>query len=151
MNMFWIKLLNFLLVIAVILGYNGILYSRKQAETIAQLEFELENQQQINLAQQQTVQTTDSNYQDGVYEGSAEGFGGPIVMQTVIENGKLTELNIISADKEDEAYLDAASALIEQILEEQSADVDTVSGATFSSNGIINATAEALRKAEGAK
>lgn len=149
MNTFWIKLLNSLLVIAVILGYNGILHSRGQAETIAQLEFELEKQQQVDLEQEQTSKT-DSKYQDGVYEGEAKGFGGPIVMQAVIEDGKLTELNIVSADKEDEAYLNAASTLIDNILEVQSADVDVISGATFSSNGIIEATTEALRKAEEA-
>ena len=50
--------------------------------------------------------------------------------------------------KEDTAYLDAASAVIDSILEQQSTDVDTVSGATFSSNGILHAAEDALRKAE---
>ena len=64
------------------------------------------------------------------------------------KNGKFTELTVVSAEKEDAAYFDAASSLLDTILEEQSTDVDTVSGATFSSNGIIHATEDALRKAE---
>ena len=57
-------------------------------------------------------------------------------------------LKMGAGEKEDAAYFDAASSLLDTILEEQSTDVDTVSGATFSSNGIIHATEDALRKAE---
>ena len=57
-------------------------------------------------------------------------------------------LKMGAGEKEDAAYFDAASSLLDTILEEQSTDVDTVSGAPFSSNGIIHATEDALRKAE---
>ncbi|MGN1402820.1 MAG: FMN-binding protein [Ruminococcus sp.] len=148
MHTFWIKLVNSLLVIAVILGYNGILHNREQEETIAQLEFALENQQTDSLQEQ--TDTSGTNYQDGTYEGEGQGYGGTIVVQAVVAGGKLTELNLISAEKEDEAYLNAASAVLQDMLEMQSADADAVSGATFSSNGIIEAAADALRKAEEA-
>ena len=71
-----------------------------------------------------------------------------VAVELTIENGKFTDLTVVSAEKEDAAYFDAASSLLDTILEEQSTDVDTVSGATFSSNGIIHATEDALRKAE---
>ena len=94
------------------------------------------------------TETVDSPYQDGVYEGEAQGYGGTVAVELTIENGKFTDLTVVSAEKEDAAYFDAASSLLDAILEEQSTDVDTVSGATFSSNGIIHATEDALRKAE---
>ena len=49
---------------------------------------------------------------------------------------------------EDSAYLSQAESVIDSILSAQSTDVDTVSGATFSSTGILNAVDDALGKAE---
>mgnify|MGYP002225469951 CR=1 FL=1 len=95
-----------------------------------------------------TDDTTASPYLDGTYEGEAEGFGGMITVQVTVKNGQMTDLSILSADGEDSAYLSNAKDIIPKILEAQSADVDTISGATFSSTGIKNATAEALEKAE---
>ena len=51
------------------------------------------------------------------------------------------------AEKEDGAYLSMAEDIIPTIIEAQSADVDTISGATFSSTGIKNASEQALEKA----
>ena len=68
-------------------------------------------------------------------------------MAVIIENGKISEINITSAEKEDGAYLSMAEDIIPSILEAQSADVDTISGATFSSTGIKEAVAQALEEA----
>ena len=65
-----------------------------------------------------------------------------------IENKqKIKEVNIVSADGEDGSYLTMAKDIIPKILDAQSAEVDTISGATFSSTGIKNATKQALEKA----
>ena len=56
--------------------------------------------------------------------------------------------DLLSAPGEDSAYLSQAESVIDSILSAQSTDVDTVSGATFSSTGILNAVDEALGKAE---
>ena len=53
-----------------------------------------------------------------------------------------------SAPGEDSAYLSQGEGVISSIISAQSTDVDTVSGATFSSTGIINAVVDALGKAE---
>lgn len=55
---------------------------------------------------------------------------------------------MVSADKEDKAYFDMEKKVINKIKEKQSNHVDTVSGATFSSTGIIKAVGQALEKAE---
>ena len=63
------------------------------------------------------------------------------------QKGKITAVDIVSAEKEDGAYLSMAKDIIPKIIEAQSAEVDTISGATFSSTGIKNASQEALEKA----
>ena len=64
-----------------------------------------------------------------------------------IEKSKITEINVVAAEKEDGAYLSMAKDIIPKIITAQSADVDTISGATFSSTGIKNASEQALEKA----
>lgn len=146
MHRFWIKTCNLILVVALLFGYQAVVQSRAQKETIAELEYEL--QQKTVSGQPEEADGADSLYADGTYTGEAQGYGGTVAVELTVENGKITDLTIASAEKEDTAYLDAASAVIDSILEQQSTDVDTVSGATFSSNGILHAAEDALRKAE---
>ena len=86
-------------------------------------------------------------YIDGTYTGSAAGFGGTITASVTIEGGIITSIEIVSASGETASYLSSAMAVIDAILAAQSPNVDAVSGATYSSNGIINAVKEALAKA----
>lgn len=146
MHRFWIKTCNLILVVALLFGYQTVVQSRAQKETIAELEYEL--QQKTVSGQPEEADGADSPYADGTYTGEAQGYGGTVAVELTVENGKITDLTITSAEKEDTAYLDAASVVIDSILEQQSTDVDTVSGATFSSNGILHAAEDALRKAE---
>lgn len=87
-------------------------------------------------------------YQDGTYTGSAQGFGGAITVQVTLANDEITDIQVTSAPGEDSAYLSQGEGVISSIISAQSTDVDTVSGATFSSTGIINAVVDALGKAE---
>ncbi len=86
-------------------------------------------------------------YADGIYTGEGTGFGGIISVQVTVREGFITDVEILLADDEDGAYLTMAEDIIEDILKAQSADVDTVSGATFSSSGIRDAAAQALEEA----
>lgn len=90
----------------------------------------------------------DSEYKDGVYYGTGTGFGGEVKVKVVIKDGKITEITIESAGGEDGSYLSRAKTLIEKVLEKQSPNVDTVSGATYTSNGIISAIQNALTQAK---
>lgn len=141
MKSFWIKVVNVLVIVGILFGYNTVLANRKQSEEIAELKYKLENSASAEADGQS------GNYVDGTYTGSAKGFGGPIDVEVTVEGGKITKLDIVSAEKEDTAYLDAAKDIINRIIENQSTDVDTVSGATFSSTGIKNATTQALEGA----
>jgi uncharacterized protein with FMN-binding domain len=142
MKKFWIRLSSLAMVVLIFLGYNTVLDVRGKEEEIASLQAQLET---AALQTEETVSAT--NYQDGVYEGEAEGFGGIISLEVVISDGVLTEIKLLSAEQEDGAYLSMAQDIIPTIIEHQSADVDTISGATFSSTGIKNAVQEALQKA----
>lgn len=83
---------------------------------------------------------------DGVFTGSAQGFGGLVEMQVTIENGYIESVEILDASKEDDAWLDMAIVLLDQIVQEQTTSIDVVSGATYTSSGILNGTTEALEK-----
>ena len=95
-----------------------------------------------------STDTTDQVYKDGTYTGDGQGFGGNIQVQITIADDTLTDIQVVSAEKEDSAYLSQGKAVIDRILEAQSTEVDTVSGATFSSTGILMAVEDALGKAE---
>ena len=86
---------------------------------------------------------------DGTYEGSANGFYGKIKVSVVIKNQTIRSINILS-NSDDEAFFNRAKeGVTASILAKQSTDVDTVSGATYSSRGIINAVKDALSSSDG--
>ena len=85
-------------------------------------------------------------YKDGVYEGVAEGFNGPIKVKVTIAKGSITKVEIIS-HKEDDPYFSKSKGVISKMLGKPGKNVDTVSGATFSSKGIIDAINNAVSKA----
>ena len=90
--------------------------------------------------------TAPSIYLDGIYTAEAMGFEGQITVQVTVAEDKITDITILSAEDEEE-YLSRAKQVIPAILEGQSPNVDAVSGATYSSTGILNAVKLALAKA----
>ena len=142
MREFWMRLVSVLVIIGMIFGYNSVLDAREKDEKIAKLNARIES----------TDNAEDQNagggfYKDGTYTGEADGFGGTVEVEVKVKKQKITEVNVISAEGEDGSYLSMAKDIIPEILDAQSAEVDTISGATFSSTGIRNATKQALEKA----
>lgn len=84
------------------------------------------------------------NYVDGVYTGVGAGFRGSTEVQVTVENGYIVDITILSYEDDAEFFRQAQSSVLSQIISEQSVDVQVVSGATFSSNSIIDAVANAL-------
>ncbi|MDY2986624.1 MAG: FMN-binding protein [Peptoniphilus sp.] len=87
---------------------------------------------------------------NGNFEGIGKGYNGDIKVNITINSGKMEDIEIIDSN-DDEEYLLQMDGLIKAILENESIDVDTISGATFSSNGVIDAVKDALMKAGGLK
>ena len=87
-----------------------------------------------------------SAYKDGTYYGTGTGFGGTLKVKVEISGGKITSIQIME-NQDGSEYISKASALINTIIQNQSTNVDTVSGATYSSVGIIQAVRDALSQA----
>ncbi|MDO4219374.1 MAG: flavocytochrome c [Synergistaceae bacterium] len=103
------------------------------------------------LTQEETTPLVIANkkgkYKDGKYDGSAPGRHGDIKIRVTVTNGNITKLELIEHN-DTSGLLEATLKQIEtRMLTSQNTDVEVVSGATLSSNGIIEATRQALQKA----
>ena len=94
-----------------------------------------------------TTEVPEGGYKDGTYQGSGTGFGGMITVQVTVSGGKITAVDILSASGETGSYFASAQGVVSKVLSSQSPNVDAVSGATYSSNGIIQAVQNALSQA----
>lgn len=117
---------------------NGVTGKSKQESTS-------ESESDSSLAEIAAVQDA-SAYKDGTYYGTGKGFAGNIKVKVDIAGGKISAISIVST-KDGDSYVKNASSLLDTIVEKQSTNVDTVSGATFSSRGIIAAVRSALSQA----
>lgn len=108
------------------------------SENVTDTETETEN-----AAEDTQTATGSFDLADGVYKGSATGFSGPVTVAVTIMDKKITSIDILSST-DDEAFFNRAKGVIDRIISSQSFDVDVVSGATYSSNGIIKAVKNAL-------
>lgn len=124
---------------------GGILYGGPELQNIPGL---MPEAQAVELTLQDGSAAA-QNYKDGTYTGTAKGYGGDITVEVTISGGKITAIDIVSAPAETPSFLTRAKGVIDKILEKQSPDVDVVSGATYSSNGILNAVRRALAQAGG--
>ncbi len=83
------------------------------------------------------------SFEDGTYTGKGTGYGGITEVEVTVKNGSITKIDVLS-NHDDAAFFNRALSLIDTIIDEQSYDVDTVSGATYSSRGILEAVKNAL-------
>lgn len=88
------------------------------------------------------------DYKDGVYEGTGKGNNGDIKVKVTVEGGNIISVELIEHSETDGIYQGAEKAVVADIIKTQTAEVDAVSGATNSSNGIMEAVAEALSTAK---
>jgi len=92
----------------------------------------------------QTVSGIAAGLPDGIYTGSGSGFRGETTVSVDVSGGIITNITVDSTNDNQEYMNRASSSVISEILSSQSADVDTVSGATYSSNAVITAVKNAL-------
>ena len=142
MKEFIVRLFSLLAIVGVLFGYNEVLDVRAKDEEIAKLNAKIENTESL-----EDEDSKNGSYKDGTYTGEADGFGGTVAVEVTVKDGKIEAVEVTSAEKEDSAYLAMAEDIIPKIIEAQSAEVDTISGATFSSTGIKNAAEQALEQA----
>jgi len=80
----------------------------------------------------------------GTVAGLGTGFKGEIEVEVTVEDDEITDIELVSYEDTPDLVEKAEEELAEKIVANQSLDVDTVSGATATSEGIIEAVHEAL-------
>ena len=119
-------------------GYEAPVYAATQEETPVKKEETKEKKEEKKTAAKGTF-----DLEDGVYKGTGTGYAGDITVSVLIKDKQIVSIDILSCS-DDAAFFTRAKAVIDKIIEGQTLDVDTVSGATFSSRGIISAVKNAL-------
>lgn len=119
-------------------GYEAPVYAATQEETPIKKEETKEKKEEKKTAAKGSF-----DLEDGVYKGTGTGYAGDITVSAQIKDKQIVSIDILSSS-DDEAFFSRAKAVIDKIIEGQTLDVDTVSGATFSSRGIISAVKNAL-------
>ena len=127
---FIIRAVNLLLILAVLWQYQQVALVRADAVSARQKEGEAE-----------------SGLKDGTYEGTGLGFGDDITVQITISGGQMTDITVLKHDGEDKPYYTQALTMLDKMLTAQTGDVDLVSGATLTCEGLRDAVQDALGKA----
>jgi len=94
-------------------------------------------------AVQQAVRKAEG-FKDGVYTGTAEGFGGPVKVEVTVANGAISQVVVLENDETPFIAENAIKQVPEAIVASQSWEVDVVSGATYTSKAIMAAVEAAL-------
>ena len=146
---FILRAVNLVLIFGVLWQYQNTALLR--ADAVAQRQREIKEVEAWNASVLQTQQEAEEEKptgpKDGTYEGSAYGFGDLITVSVTLKDGKMTDISVLSADGEDKPYYKQAVSVLNEMLNAQSTEVDTVSGATLTADGLIDAVADALGKA----
>lgn len=101
-----------------------------------------------NKSEKASITANSVAFKDGTFEGEGEGFeNGNTKVSVEVQNGKIKKIDVLTSE-DDESYLDEAKKLIPEIIKKQSSNVDSISGATYSSKGIISAVENALKNAK---
>ena len=95
----------------------------------------------VNAASQFVL---DSAAASGPLTGTADGFMGPITVEVTMDGDTITGVTVVSNSETPSIAGNALEQIPEAIVAANSADVDIVAGATFTSNGIINAVKNAI-------
>lgn len=134
----WTLLVVFLM--AVSFSFNSRMVMKIEAE---ERETDTSEKESAENASEDNMDSA-GGYADGTWEGEGMGLNGPVRAAVVVEEGEIKEVKILERSDDDPYFTDARQVIVSEILEQQTADVDGVSGATFSSDGILEAVSKAL-------
>lgn len=95
------------------------------------------------------VDTTTLTYKDGTYEGSGKGHSGDTVVSVEVKDGKISNVELVSHSDTEEIFSTALEPIFTQVIKNNgTSNVDTVTGATNSSKGLLQAVNNALEQAK---
>lgn len=121
-------------------GYEAPVYAAQKTERV---EDKVSKTTSSEKVEKKSTAKGSFDLADGVYKGTGTGYAGDITVSVQIKDKQIVAIDILSSS-DDAAFFNRAKAVIDRIIESQALDVDTISGATFSSNGIISAVKNAL-------
>ncbi len=104
---------------------------------------------EANISEETDATAPAGIYTPGTYEGTARGYGGDITVTVTVDANAITDVQITGDSETPGIGSNAVEQLPALILEAQSAEVDGISGCTYSSNAIKEAAQEALDQAAG--
>lgn len=107
----------------------------------------ISNGRKSSSARLDIKELSNSKFKDGKYRASSYGYSSNVEVEVEVKNGKIANIDIVSQNETPE-YFKKALSVKDEIISKQSVDVDSVSGATLSSNAIKLAVFQALKKAE---
>lgn len=84
---------------------------------------------------------------NGEFIGESTGFNGPLKVKTIIEKGKIKNIEFVE-NYESFGVQRALELIKNEIIEKQSVNLDIVTGATFATSGTLNAVKDSLSKAK---
>lgn len=90
---------------------------------------------------------TEASLKDGEYKAQSQGHNGPVDLEVTVADGKISEVNVASHAETPGLGDTAMEKIIGTMVENNSVNVETVAGATFSSNAVINGVKTALKEA----
>lgn len=93
------------------------------------------------------VPEVQGNYKDGTYTGTGMGNNGDITVEVVVEDGNVISIELIDHSETAGIYEAAEQQVRSTVIRKQTIEVDNVSGATYSLEGIRDAVANALKQA----
>jgi len=148
-------------------GVDALVEAVDHKPVVYEIENDEDNKDQVNDEPEVTTETaaevvteaviSDKNNQvlfdglllnDGTYYGSADAYGPDLETEVVVTNGLVVEVNVISHnEKRVSFYGQAMDTIPLTIVEEQSLEVDSISGATYTSYGIMMSVENALEAA----
>lgn len=126
----FLKIVLVLILILIIAGAGILFYLQKELDKLI-----LSPVKNINLMEMD----------DGVYKGSYSAFPVSVIIDVTIKDHKITEIELVEHSN---GQGKPAEVITQKVIEEQILDVDSISGATYSSKVILKAIEDALTKAE---
>ena len=101
------------------------------------------------IAVEKTVEiAAQGNYKDGTYTASALGLNGEVTLSAVFDGGSLKEITTVESPETTSIYAGVERQLFPLIIANQSTEnVDTITGATYASQAVLNIMADIFEQA----
>ncbi len=84
---------------------------------------------------------------DGTFTSTVQAMHGKLTLETTVASNKVTDIKVVDETETPGVTAPVYNEMIPNIIEKQSIAVDTITGATITSNAVMNAVADCLTQA----